>query len=233
MSRSEEWEMDLDWDNLIEVVNNKETLRGFTNKLLNKRGGPTSEFQLYLEARIRDTIAERIFIGHIPPLGPVEEREKRTEKASTGLLGGLLGKFIPGGGTLTDFLGENIEETMEETLRKLAPIAIGLGGWYVAETHASYTYTIYQKDAEGKDLEDAEGNKIPELDAEGNPVTKTIEPPKVLHLLTNILGLTATVLEVFIHTLSALIEKNPIDFLKKYQPGIDWSLLGIKKGGGW
>lgn len=115
----------------------------------------------------------------------------------------------------------------------LAPYVVpilGVIGWYLVEEFAGYTYTVYQKDEEGNYFKDDHGHKIPERDAEGKPITKTVKPPQLLHLLGNIFGLTAAVLEILVHALGALIEKDPVSFLKKYQPGIDLSLLSGVRG---
>jgi len=65
----------------------------------------------------------------------VADRQEKPRNPSGGLFRGLLGKLIPGGGgAVADFLGENIEETLEEALKVTVPIAIGMGGWYVAES---------------------------------------------------------------------------------------------------
>jgi len=221
----EEWDIPVDWEEIV--------ARDEERREEKPRGGRlTKEEQKIhdLHKKVLEIRESFEFIRRAEFV--VADRQEKPRNPSVGLLGGLLRKFIPGGGgAVTDFLGENIEETLEETLQKLAPIALGLGGWYVAESHVSYTTTVYQKDAEGKDLKDAEGNKIPELDKDGNPVTETIKPPRVLHLLVEIMGLTAAVLEVLVHSLSALIEKDPIDFLRKYTY-VPWSPL-TKKGGGW
>jgi len=162
--------------------------------------------------------------------GDGEPKEGTTERFGADWKG-LLGLF-------SRFLDKDKEITKEEVIVGLgtsaggliapvAPAVALLVGWYLAESYVSYTTTIYQKDEEGNDLKDAEGEKIPARDDKGNVITKTIRPPPILHNLITMIGYLVSILEVGVHVLSDIVEKDPVGFLKKYTY-VPWSPFETK-----